>query len=179
MKESRSALRVLDYLFREGPANRIEVARATELSRQTVSKLVGELQAHGLVAQRRAPAAESGRYGRPPALLELNPLIGAVGAVDFAHSSVRVAIADLAGTVIAETRYELDVDHEAERSIALAVAGLNELIAEHGIPRHRVIGVGAAISAPVRTRRGASPRPEFSRAGARYLPSASSSGGSG
>ncbi|MFL5861500.1 MAG: MarR family transcriptional regulator, partial [Solirubrobacteraceae bacterium] len=47
---ARSALRVLDFLWREGPANRVDVMRGTALSRATVSKLVGELQAHGLVA---------------------------------------------------------------------------------------------------------------------------------
>ena len=37
----RNALRVLDYLFREGPARRGDVIRATSLSRATVSKLIG------------------------------------------------------------------------------------------------------------------------------------------
>jgi DNA-binding IclR family transcriptional regulator len=40
----RNALRVLDYLFREGPARRVDVIRATALSRATVSKLIGEFQ---------------------------------------------------------------------------------------------------------------------------------------
>ncbi|HEX4011523.1 MAG TPA: ROK family transcriptional regulator [Solirubrobacteraceae bacterium] len=149
----RSALRVLDFLFREGPANRVDVVRGTDLSRATVSKLVGELQAQGLVSEQREPvtvAGRSGRSGRPPTLLALNPERGAFGGVDFGHSSVRVAIADLAGALIAESRTELDVDNEAERAIAVAVEGLSALVTRAKLPRHRLLGVGAAISAPVR-----------------------------
>ena len=117
----RNALRVLDYLFREGPARRVDVIRATALSRATVSKLIGELQAQGLVAEERPALAVAGRSGRPPTLLTLNPKIGAFGGVDFGHNSVRVAIADVTGTLLAEDRLDLDVDNAAELAIAAAV----------------------------------------------------------
>ena len=152
----RSTLRVLDFLFREGPANRVDVVRGTDLSRATVSKLVGELQAQGLVSEQREPPVAAGgpggpgRAGRPPTLLALNPERGAFGGVDFGHSSVRVAIADLAGSLIAESRTELDVDNEAERAIALAVKELRALAARTRPSHGRLLGVGAAISAPVR-----------------------------
>jgi predicted NBD/HSP70 family sugar kinase len=147
---ARSALRVLNYLFREGPANRVDVIRGTDLSRATVSKLVGELQAQGLVAERRGSAPAAGRSGRPPMLLALNPEIGAMGGVDFGHSSVRIAIADLNGALIAETRHELDVDHQADRAITLAVQSLRSLMADARLAPGRLLAVGAAISAPVR-----------------------------
>jgi predicted NBD/HSP70 family sugar kinase len=146
----RTALRVLDYLFREGPANRLDVVRATDLSRATVSKLLGELQAQGLIAEWRSPVAVAGRSGRPPTLLALNPALGVLGGVDFGHGSVRVAIADLGGALIDETRRELDVDNEAERAIAVAVDDLRRLVARSRLARKRLLGVGAAISAPVR-----------------------------
>jgi predicted NBD/HSP70 family sugar kinase len=147
---ARSALRVLEYLFRAGPANRVDVGRGTDLSRATVSKLVGELQAQGLVAERRGPVAVAGRSGRPATLLALNPEIGAMGGVDFGHSSVRIAIADLNGALIAETRHELDVDNEAERAITLAVQSVRSLMAGAKLAAGRLLAVGAAISAPVR-----------------------------
>jgi predicted NBD/HSP70 family sugar kinase len=145
----RNALRVLDYLFREGPAPRGDVIRATALSRATVSKLIGELKDQGLVAETGEPLTAVGRSGRPPTLLALNPALGAFGGVDFGHSSVRVAIADVTGALIAEDRTDLDVDNEAERAIAVAVEGLLALAhAEH--KPQRLLGVGAAISVPVR-----------------------------
>jgi predicted NBD/HSP70 family sugar kinase/biotin operon repressor len=146
----RSALRVLDYLFRAGPASRVDIIRATELSRATVSKLIGELQAQGLVTEQRPALTVAGRSGRPPALLTLNPELGAFGGVDFGHSSVRVAIADVTGTLLVEDRFDLDVDNAADLAIAAAVERLPALVAEAGLPRLRLLGVGAAISAPVR-----------------------------
>jgi predicted NBD/HSP70 family sugar kinase len=146
----RNALRVLDYLFREGPARRVDVIRATALSRATVSKLVGELQAQGLVTEQGSALTADARSGRPPALLTLNPQIGAFGGVDFGHSSVRVAIADVTGTLLAEDRLDLDVDNAAELAITAAVERLPALVSQAGLPRKRLLGVGAAISAPVR-----------------------------
>jgi predicted NBD/HSP70 family sugar kinase len=146
----RSALRVLEFLWREGSANREEVVRGTALSRATVSKLIGKLQAQGLVAERRGPESGAPRSGRPPTLLAVNPAIGAFGGIDFGHSSVRVAIADVAGHLIAEDRQELDVDNEADRAIVAAVDGLRALTAGVRLRHGRLLGVGAAISAPVR-----------------------------
>jgi predicted NBD/HSP70 family sugar kinase len=146
----RNAMRVLDYLFREGPARRVDVIRATALSRATVSKLIGELQAQGLVAEQGPALTGGGRSGRPPGLLTLNPEIGAFGGVDFGHSSVRVAIADVTGVLLAEDRLDLDVDNAAELAITAAVERLPALVSRAGLGRNRLLGVGAAISAPVR-----------------------------
>src|SRR6185437_12884304 len=97
----------------------------------------------------------AGRSGRPPTMLTLNPKIGAFGGVDFGHSSVRVAIADVTGTLLAEDRLDLDVDNSAELAMTAAVERLPALVSQAGLPRKRLLGVGAAISAPVR-RAGAS-----------------------
>jgi predicted NBD/HSP70 family sugar kinase len=145
----RTALRVLDYLFRAGPANRVELVRGTDLSRATVSRLVGELQAQGLVAEQPAPVTAETRAGRPPTLLALNPAIGAIGGIDFDHDGVGVGIADLDGTLLAERRVELDVDNRAERAIEVGVEYLRELLRRRGRQPTRLVGVGAAISAPV------------------------------
>jgi predicted NBD/HSP70 family sugar kinase len=138
---------VVDCVWRTGPVARAQVVRDTRLSRATVSRLIGELRADGLVDERPAPR-KAGRAGRPTSLLAIVPVLGAVGAIDFGHGSVRVALADLAGEVVAEAGHELDVDNEPWRAIEVAVAELGRLADARG-PR-RLLGVGAAISAPVR-----------------------------
>src|SRR5206468_6696227 len=60
-----------------------------------------------------------------------------------------------AGNLLAEDRQELDVDNEAERAITVAVDGLRALMARARLSRRRLLGVGAAISAPVRHDTGA------------------------
>ena len=139
--------RVVACLWRAGPVARAQVVSDTRLSRATVSRLIGELQAEGLVDERPAPRA-AGRAGRPTALLAIEPGLGAVGGIDFGHGSVRVALADLAGEIVARANHELDVDNEPWRAIEVAVAELGRLAEERGA--RRLLGVGAAISAPVR-----------------------------
>jgi predicted NBD/HSP70 family sugar kinase len=136
--------RVVEYLWRAGPAARAQVVRDTRLSRATVSKLVGELQSDGLVAQRPSPSG--GRAGRPESLLAISPELRTVGGIDFGHGCVWVAIADLEGTILAQARHELDVDNEPRAAIELAVAELRRI----GRGAERLLGLGAAISAPVR-----------------------------
>ena len=106
-------LRVIDALRRRGTASRSELARATGLSRTTVTTLVTELQGRGLVVEQPPPASRrraAGR-GRPPILLRLDPSAGAVVGIHFDHRHLRVAVADLSSTVLVERLVELDVDH--------------------------------------------------------------------
>ena len=60
---------LLQQLFREGPASRADLARTSGLTRVTVSDLVGELVADGLVEELGAPAES--RVGKPPTLVGL------------------------------------------------------------------------------------------------------------
>jgi predicted NBD/HSP70 family sugar kinase len=141
--------RVVQYLWRSGPAVRADVVNGTALSRATVSRLVGEMQADGVVIE--LPSPKTPRAGRPSTLLAIEPSLGTVGGIDFGHASVRVAVADLAGTILAESRHELDVDHEPDQAIDTAARELRGL----GRRRPPLLAVGAAISAPVRRDTGA------------------------
>ena len=147
----RNRLRVIDVLRNAGQASRVDLVTATGLSRTTVSTLVADLQAQGLVVERRdadAPAASAG-VGRPPVALTLNPAAGAAIGIDLAHDAVRVAVADLAGDVVEEVRREADVDHDAVAALDLAAALAEELVTNTGTDRSRIIGVGAAVSGPI------------------------------
>jgi len=143
-------LRILDVLRRDGAASRAGLVRDTGLSRTTVSKLVAELQAEGLVVEREAEdGAASGAVGRPPVALTLNPSAGSVVGIDFGHDLVRVAVADLSGTVVGEDRRDVDVDADAEQAIDLAAAMVDELLARLRRAPAQTVGVGVAVSAPI------------------------------
>ena len=87
---------VLDYLRRNGPISRAEVAGGLGLTRSTVSSIINELLDDDLV---RETTFQSDRIGRPGMELELNPdggfAIGYEFGVDF-HSLI---ISDFAGNV--------------------------------------------------------------------------------
>jgi predicted NBD/HSP70 family sugar kinase len=151
----RNRLRIIDVLRQAGSASRVDLVGATGLSRTTVSKLVSELQAEGLVVERNgggaddAATANANAIGRPPVALTLNPAAGAVVGIDFGHDLVRVAVADLAGTVVAEARRDIDVDSQAAQAIDLAAAMVDELLAGLDMDLDRAVGIGVAVSAPI------------------------------
>jgi predicted NBD/HSP70 family sugar kinase len=145
--------RVLDALRHRGTASRAELARVTGLSRSTVSSLVGELQDSGLVVETTARAGDGGglggSQGRPPVLLTLDRRAGAVVGIDFGHDDVRVAVADLGRTVLAERTADVDVDHAGTGALDLAARLVDEALEEAEIPQDRLLAAGLGLSGPV------------------------------
>ena len=140
-------LRVIDALRQRGTASRSEIARQTGLSRTTVTTLVNDLQARGLVVEQ--PLVHTMGRGRPPTLLRLDPSVGAVVGIHFDHRHLRVAVADLSSTVLAEQWQDHDVDRAAEEALDAAAELVDVVLAEAGIERSRVVGAGVALSGPV------------------------------
>jgi predicted NBD/HSP70 family sugar kinase len=144
-------LRVVDALRRSGTATRSDLGRTTGLSRSTIATLIADLQARGVVVERDRPADSSpaaGR-GRPAAHLALDPSVGAALGLDFDHDRVRVAVADLSSTVLAEGEVKLDIDHEASHALDASVELVERVLAEAGVARQRVIGVGVGLPSPI------------------------------
>ena len=149
-------LRIVDVLRRRGSASRGDLVQLTGLSRTTVTTLVADLQARGLVVERAADgngSAPSGR-GRRPGLLRLDASAGTALGIDFDHRHVRVALADLASTVLAERRIELDVDHDATAALDAAAEAVEDVLAETGSDRDRLAGAGVGLPGPVDRRTG-------------------------
>jgi predicted NBD/HSP70 family sugar kinase len=147
-------LRVVDALRQAGTASRSDLARATGLSRTTVASLVSDLQSRGLIVEEDGARPERTGRGRPPVLLRLDAAAGSALGIDFGHSHLRVAVADLASTVLAERFLELDVDDAPEESLDAAADLVDEVLADAGLDRSRVIGAGMALAAPIDRHKG-------------------------
>jgi predicted NBD/HSP70 family sugar kinase len=144
-------LRVVDALRRSGTATRSDLGRTTGLSRSTIATLIADLQARGVVVERDRSAESSpaaGR-GRPAAHLALDPSVGAALGLDFDHDRVRVAVADLSSTVLAEDEIRLDIDHEASQALDASVELVDRVLQQAGVTRDRVIGVGVGLPSPI------------------------------
>src|SRR5262252_1073525 len=108
----RNRQRVMEILRMQGRVSQADIARATGLSRTTVSTLVAELKEAGLVVDLEA-TPHPARGGRPGVELALRDPSQVVAGFDFGHSHVGVAMADLGHNVLAEREYELDVNRNA------------------------------------------------------------------
>jgi predicted NBD/HSP70 family sugar kinase len=149
-------LRVVDALRRRGTASRTDLARLTGLSRTTVATVVADLQARGLVVdlpddQAQPPA--TGR-GRPPMMLRLDASAGAALGIDFGHTHLRVAVADLSSAILAERVVRLDVDGDAATALDAAASLAEEALTESGVDRSRLVGAGMGLPGPIDRRTG-------------------------
>ncbi len=149
----RNRERVLAVLRERGRISHTDIAHATGLSRTTVHTIVGELKDSGLV-QEVDTAGHDGRGGRPAAQLIVRESSLAVVGIDFGHTHVQVAVADLAHNVLAERRCDMDVNHNARPSLDRASSMVAEVLAEVAIEPKRVIAAGIGIPGPVDRSRG-------------------------
>jgi predicted NBD/HSP70 family sugar kinase len=121
---------VFERIRHLGPVSRPQLAKETGLSKPTISLALADLERWGLV---RAVGHRTGNTGRAALLYEMRPESGFVIAVDVGRSWIRLALANLAGEVLAR-RTE---PSQAGSSRAL-VAQISRLV--HALPAE--VGVG-------------------------------------
>lgn len=144
----RNRERVLGTLRERGRVSQADIARITGLSRTTVHTLVSELKDSGALHEVEVGVPDS-RGGRPAVLLMLRDSSLAVVGIDFGHSHVGVAVADIGHNVLVERRCDLDVSHNAEKALDTATRMVDEVLAEARVERKSVVGAGIGIPGPV------------------------------
>lgn len=129
--------------------SRVDLARSTGLARATVSTIVAELQAAGILKELpQTPETQRGA-GRPSRLVAFASTAGTVAGVDFGHSHVRAALASLSGEVLSEQHLDLDVDTSADVALNAAADLVAELAAEAGVERGAVRAAVVGLPAPI------------------------------
>jgi predicted NBD/HSP70 family sugar kinase len=143
--------RVVGVLAETGAVSRADLARRAALAPSTVSAVVSELHAAGLVVEPAEPVhpAERGTVGRPPVLIALHRRAGVVAGIDFGKRHVRLAISDLSHALLAERHRALDADLPARDAIALAKEVFADALEEAEVARDEVVGVGLGLPGPV------------------------------
>jgi hypothetical protein len=133
-----------------GALTRAELVRRSGISRATVSGVVAALLEEGFIHEVPPPSGgRDGRVGRPSALLTLDPSSGAAVGIDVDHDCLRVVVADLSHTVLAEAERPLDIDHDADTAMALAADLMHLVVAEAALEPSQILGVGMALAGPL------------------------------
>lgn len=148
MKGANQA-RLIEALQFAGTMTQAELSRFTGLAPSTVSNIVRELTGTGLL--RISPTVS---HGRTAQAVRLARGAGVLVGADFGHRHLTVALADLAYEVLAERRVELDWEHRVHDGLAEVQRLLTELLAETGLSRELVVGVGMGLPAPIDSRTG-------------------------
>ncbi|MBV9229685.1 MAG: ROK family transcriptional regulator [Chloroflexi bacterium] len=134
---------LLEYLRSHQPTSRAQLARATGLSKPTVSQALAGLEQAGLVRAVGQSVASKG--GRIAILYEPNPDAGYVVGVDVGRGWVRSAVANLAGQIIARNDKPNDAQGASEL-VALISRLARDVVADAGLSWSQV--VHAVIGTP-------------------------------
>jgi predicted NBD/HSP70 family sugar kinase len=125
---------VVDWIIHRGPVSRAAVAKATGLSKQTVSEVVRALEVEGWV---RPIGRTSGSVGRAATTYEICPDAAFVVGVDLGGTKVHGAIANLACEVVADASEP--TDERGGRAVVKQIAALVARLARRaGVGRDRV-----------------------------------------
>ncbi|MGZ6268191.1 MAG: ROK family transcriptional regulator [Candidatus Limnocylindrales bacterium] len=110
---------VLDYIRDRGRTTRGDVERDLGVSRASVSRIVKRLRASGAVVE---TAGTSPRGGRPSSILEFYVQGDSVMVADVGARKIRVALADLGGTIVQEfvrPTFDAGTAHDTLRALVL------------------------------------------------------------
>lgn len=137
----------LFQLLRDGvPRTRADLAASTGQARSTITTRVDQLLAAGLIA----PAGEaSSTGGRPPTTFAFRPDARLVLAVDLGATHARLAVTDLASTVLAEAEAPLAIAAGPDVVLDWVVEHGRELLASTGRPLRDLASVGVGLPGPV------------------------------
>ncbi|WP_439954172.1 ROK family transcriptional regulator [Agromyces mediolanus] len=128
---------VLQTLYTTGAQSRADLARGTGLTRVTVSDLVAELMAEGLVVE--LGQREDARPGKPATLLDVDRGAFRIVGIDVSgHRVVRGAVLDLSGAILERAESPLG-GATGERAFELVAELAARLAALATAP---VLGVG-------------------------------------
>ncbi|MCH1868102.1 ROK family protein [Nocardioides sp. CFH 31398] len=134
-------------LLRDGqPRTRAQLVEVTGLARSTVAARVDVLMRMGLVAP-YGDAVSTG--GRPPSLLALNPAARVVAGVDLGATHARAGLSDLAGTVLAEVRADLDIADGPDAVLAWVEQSVRSLLTSAGRADADLAAIGIGLPGPV------------------------------
>lgn len=136
---------VLETIRLYGPVSRVEIARRSELTAQTVSNLTKQLLEAGMIVE--AHRLQEGR-GAPSTLLKLAPDGAFSIGLDLDKDHLTGVLVDFVGNVRQRVACDLDFPSPDEAMDLLAETA-NDLIAREGVSRERIWGVGVGLPGPL------------------------------
>jgi len=148
LREANRA-RIVDAVKRHGGLTQVELAGATGLSPATVSNIVKELSTSGVL--HTTPSTRSGRRAQHVTLARA---LGLVAGIHFSTRHLRVALADVAHTVVAEHHLPLAKDHRADNELNRTARLIADMLDSVDATMGEVLAVGVALPAPINERTG-------------------------
>ncbi|MFY1637438.1 ROK family transcriptional regulator [Solwaraspora sp. WMMB335] len=138
-----NAATVLAAVRAAGQATLTDLVDATGLTRPTVTQAVASLDRAGWIEIARNEARPGARrIGRPAQQVRFRAEAGHLVGVDVGPHKTMAIVADLAGTVLAQARHEIDGDHQGDQLATDVLAVTEAALAQAGVPARSVVAIG-------------------------------------
>jgi predicted NBD/HSP70 family sugar kinase len=134
---------VLQCLYFDGPLSRFELGPATGLSSGSVSNVVADLLADGVLEEAGNVDSDG---GRPRTLLRVTPASGHMIGVDVGETRVRVELFDVALTELSRAERPLGPEgYEVDVVVGHIRDALTEVLTAADLAPQRLLGVGIGV----------------------------------
>lgn len=149
-KSARSNVQNIIETIRENRSlSRRAIARNTGLSAPTVTRIVNELITVGAVRANGVGGGKPGP-GRPAGLISLDPSHGFIVGVDIGEHTIRVALGDITGNILATRRVPSVAREGGHLTFQNLVGGIEEALAaaespEGSVSRRPVRGITVGV----------------------------------
>ncbi|MGW7355558.1 ROK family protein [Streptomyces sp. NPDC054802] len=134
---------VLQRLYFDGPLSRQELGPATGLSSGSISNVVSELAADGLLEEAGIVDSDG---GRPRTLLRVAPGSGLLIGIDIGETRVRAELFDLSLTELARTEWPITRHgYDVDRIVSHVRAAVADVLRDGDADPGRLLGVGIGV----------------------------------
>ncbi len=142
---------VLDLIRAARTISRIELAATSGLTPPTISEVVRELLADGLVVEAGRGASTG---GKPRTLLQLNPPARYSVGVQLERNTCVIVVVDLAGRQAARASFHGTSQMPPQQALRFLAGQVNALLDTAAVDREKVLGVGLVSYGPQDRRAG-------------------------
>ncbi len=139
-----NAAKIVETVKRFGGLTQVEVAEATGLSTATVSAIVKDLAAAGVV-----DTSLTSRSGRRAMLVTVAKRAGLIVSAQVSARSMRVRVSDVTQEALTERRMPLPTDHSIDTVLDRVALLVSEMISQIGSQPEELLGIGLGVPGPV------------------------------
>jgi len=156
--KARNRLLVLQLIASNHGISRVDLAKATKLSKMTVGNIVAELIESCVIEEAETSESVTGNYGRKPILLKIAAESPCICGMLIKRELCQIVLADLDGNIFEQIDYKYVHLDSYQDLIDLLSNGYNTLVAR---TTRRIIAVGISSVGPVDSAKGIILNPPF------------------
>jgi predicted NBD/HSP70 family sugar kinase len=144
-------LAILNLLRARAAMTKPELAMATDLTFATISNLMSELEAQGLV---RETGTTRSSGGRKAVQYQINPTTGYFLGIDVQAKEVLISVVNLAGSVVHTHRVSVEMDANPVMALPMLRQVIEAEVIANELPRDRIWAIGVSAPGPVDVEKG-------------------------